>query len=598
MEKRDFASEKPVCFYLTDFSKVSCPSNSATGDNYAPLDSLATGAALVPNPTLLTAPYSGPLYVTLVENNNTNVSGAVTLHIVQIGDQRYRGAIKVIEAQNAFDEKINLQHTADFGGNTAKAYYQWWVRDVASLASAGLPGANPNWQLYAQGLGLNKIAFTGRPDVVLSDKLFYVRYGEKSEFEAQSQNPGSGSVADSSWRLVDINDSSDTYDRTNGDPTPFEWAGAANSPQLQADGSLDYIPQLVMGWVKRVLDRINPYEARFTDFENNDSPASYSSLMRSAGPPYIGDVALNSDKDVIENVGLIQLYETVLHRAKSLTLDVAGASTEGTDQALLLAATRLAHLYDLLAREAYSDAQNPTILVTPENGLATAAPYVFAFYNQEASLLDEELALLRGTDFVKSYPVYNRLFWNYVKGLGEAAYNANYQIGDFNVDGFINEADAAIAYPQGHGDAWGHFLSAEKMHYELLRNSAFDWKARSEYYSLLDNVIPADYLDEKSFARIAAAKARAGQEIVADTYREAYTADPDGQWQGYTDADTARAWGVPNGPNGRVRVRCSTGWSAMHWCRTWQRTPRIPTILTWFPPPGWIGLTGRPIKKS
>ena len=64
-------------------------------------------------------------------------------------------------------------------------------------------------------------------------------------------------------------------------------------------------------------------------------------------------------------------------------------------------------------------------------------------------------------------------------------------------------------------------------------------------YSLLDNVIEADYLDEQTFARVAAAKARTGLEIVRATYREAFTTDPDGQWQGYTDAaDPARAWGV------------------------------------------------------
>ena len=51
------------------------------------------------------------------------------------------------------------------------------------------------------------------------------------------------------------------------------------------------------------------------------------------------------------------------------------------------------------------------------------------------------------------------------------------------------------------------------MHYSLLRHHAFDWDARSELYALLDNVIPTDYLDEKSFASNAAAKARAGVEI-------------------------------------------------------------------------------------
>ena len=46
----------------------------------------------------------------------------------------------------------------------------------------------------------------------------------------------------------------------------------------------------------------------------------------------------------------------------------------------------------------------------------------FCFENQQASLLDEELALLRGVDDFFARPVYNRLFWNFNKGEGEAAY--------------------------------------------------------------------------------------------------------------------------------------------------------------------------------
>ena len=88
----------------------------------------------------------------------------------------------------------------------------------------------------------------------------------------------------------------------------------------------------------------------FNDFYNNESPATYSSMIQMVGKPFIGKVALNSDKDVIENVGLIELYETVLARGKELTLDISGAATDGTNQALLLAATRLAFLYELLAR--------------------------------------------------------------------------------------------------------------------------------------------------------------------------------------------------------------------------------------------------------
>ena len=113
------------------------------------------------------------------------------------------------------------------------------------------------------------------------------------------------------------------------------------------------------------------------------------------------------------------------------------------------------------------------------------------------------------------------------------------------MDGFINEDDARSLYPQGHGDSWGHFLSAMGMHYELLQQPVFQWNSRSELYSLMENVLEVDYLDEKTFAKVAAAKAVTGRDIVRNTYRLHYTQDPDGQWQGYTDDNyPARAWGV------------------------------------------------------
>ncbi|MCI5223256.1 MAG: hypothetical protein D3924_11420, partial [Candidatus Electrothrix sp. AR4] len=51
-------------------------------------------------------------------------------------------------------------------------------------------------------------------------------------------------------------------------------------------------------------------------------------------------------------------------------------------------------------------------------------------------------------------------------------------------------------------------------------------------------------LDERKFAEVAAIKARVGAEVVNMTYREQYVDDPAGQWQGYKDTDTERAWGV------------------------------------------------------
>jgi hypothetical protein len=528
---------------------------------YAPLDSFGVGAALVTNPNLFAESESQSRFITIAENNRMELNGApVSLHIVEITPERYRGAVKVIEGQDAFSEKITLQHSADFGANTGNMYYEWWIRDAASLDlvateikadgtlkqvdSSGntlwqeyLPMdrlANDNLNLQQKHFGLHSVVFEGRPDVVLADKLVLMRYRHKDE---------------SGWRMVPLGRLADMTMWRPGMPAPFQWAGAANSPQLQADGSLRYVPQLVMGWVKRVLDRINPYEARYTDFFGNESPASYTSQIQIAGSPFAGKVALNPDKNVIERTGLIELYETVLARARELSIDNSSnpASTAGINQALLLAATRLSVLYELLGREAYSDAIDNTITVRGDDkqGLASAASFTHAFQNMEPDLLHEGLALLRGSDFRKSYPVYNRLFWNYAKGLGEAAYNSTYNIYDANKDGFINEDDARLLFPQGHGDAWGHLLAATDKHYALLQAPTFSWKARPELYSLMQNVLEVDYLDEKTFARLAAAKARAGRDIVKETYRLNYTQNPSGQWQGYTDAaDPARAWGV------------------------------------------------------
>lgn len=524
----------------------------AQGD-VAPLRSLGTGAALVPSPQLLTKATGEPRYIVLAENNREELTSPVALHVIEIGNPRFRGMVEVVEPANVFDEKINLNHTADFGGYKENIYFEWWMHDIADLSTLPTPdqpgaiGAG-QWTLLAAGQGKQSITFEGRPDVTLADKLFYVRYGTMEELAAAGGSTNSP-WSEATWRLVSPTEIAPDWSAgVAGGTVPYQWAGAANSPQLQADGSRIFLPQLVMGWVKRILDRINPYEARYSGTFSGDSPATFSSQLTEAGRPFVGPVALNPDKRNLETVGLIELYETVLQRAKELT-DAPGAATDGTNQALLLAATRLMQLYQLLGMEAYSDAKMSGLTLgrDPETGsdLAQMNGYLFAFRNQVPDLLDEELALLRGTDFLKAYPVYNRLMWNYVKGLGEAAYNANYDIWDVTHDGLIDESDAAGLYPMGHGDAWGHLLMASRMHYELLLRSSFDWQARSELYYLLGNVLPTDYLDEASFAQAAANRLRAGMEIIEGTYRQSWVADPEGQWQGYTDAaDPARGWGV------------------------------------------------------
>ena len=515
----------------------------------ASVKALGPGLALVANPSFLD-PYNATQisYVTVAENNDDSLGGSpVVLHIITLDqNQRYRGAIKTILSDNVFDENIILRHTADFGGNADDLVFEWWYRPedgTTALTPDRQPIPSP-WKLFPdpsgnQGVGFYQLTLKGNPsapEALLADTLFFVRYRHRNEV-----------TSGVNWEVQQPNNERRCVLNDCKPGIPYDWAGAGNSSprDLDGDGQPDYQPQLAEGWIKRVLDRVNPYEARINDF-SGDNPATYSSIIQELGGRYEGDVALNGDQNVIENVGLIALYQTILERGENLSINLSTPiSTPAIANALQLASTRLADFYTLLGNEAYSDSQNPTIGYTSTSSqYGNLAPSVFAFENQVPSLLDEELALLRGQDAYAGPPVYNRLFWNFTKGEGEAAYAMKYNISDINQDGFIDENDAMVFYPQGHGDAWGHYLTATKMTYNLLRNPFFNWVSRSEFYNLQDVVIPVDFLDERKFAQVAAQKAQAGAEIVNMTYRENYVADPKGQWQGYTDTDQNRAWGV------------------------------------------------------
>jgi hypothetical protein len=496
----------------------------------AQANSLGLGLALVSNPALLVADTNKPaIYVTLAENDHPSLGDApVSMHVIQVSRLlKYRGALKAILPPNVFDEKITLRHTADFGGNVDQVAYAWWyheedgtvkVGDVPGNVSPGSPPWNPVGDPNGTA-GLNQIDLNGNPTLLLADNLFYARY---RSLKAPAATP-------SNWS---------------------DWAGAANSSirDLTGDGRPDFRPQLAMGWVKRVLDGINPYEARVREFSRSDSPATAASLLRTLGAPFSGPVALNADKNVVENVGLIELYETVLQRARDMSIgSTPPVTSPGLLSALMLASSRLSYFYSLLGNEAWDDSMDPTVgygraEIALDVGNLTSSR--FCFENQQASLLDEELALLRGTDESLGRPVFNRLFWNFTKGEGEVAYALNYQIKDVTGDGIVDESDALRLFPHGHGDAWGHYLSAIRKHYDLINTPGFIWQRRSEYYNLLDVVIGVDYLDERQFARTAVARARAGAEVVNLTWRSRYSEQPAARTLGYTDSNPTRAWGV------------------------------------------------------
>ncbi|HMP72003.1 MAG TPA: PA14 domain-containing protein [Kiritimatiellia bacterium] len=499
------------------------------------------GTYLAPNGSNM--PFPDVSWITVAENNDPSMGGSpVTLHVIKVDRrERYRGAIKTVLSDNVFDENVVLRHTGDFGANADDLVFEWWYRPDDGALNVMPPYivnrdlAGP-WALFPdltgnQGLGRNEVLLKGNPnapETLLADSWWFTRYRHKN----------------------DVADDTDWYKpQPDGDAqVNFEWAGAGNNDpfnDFDLDGFPDYRAQLSMGWIKRVLDAVNPYEARIRDFEG-DSPSTVSSMLQQLGPRYEGPVALNPDKNVIENVGLIELYETILNRASDLSINLSSpVSTPAIANALQLASTRLSDFYTLLGNEAYSDAKDPTIGIGSSSiEFGSLAPVVFSFQNQLSSLIEEELALLRGADDFFARPVYNRLFWNFTKGEGEAAYVMNYNISDINADGFIDEDDAMILYPQGHGDAWGHYLTALRKQYDLLRHPFFNWVSRSEFYNLMDIVLKVDFLDERKFAQVAAAKARAGYEILTVTYRNHYVEDPTAQWQGYTDVNPDRAWGV------------------------------------------------------
>jgi hypothetical protein len=479
------------------------------------------------------APYGiPPRFVTLVENNDAALGGLpVSLKIIEINGGPYLGDLKVLPNDNPFDSRLILRHSSDFAGRPEQAEFEWWYHPYEPLSRTNLPSVSAldgtvtdtrGWIRHSAGKGLNQITLGGSGEsglLVISDNWFIMRY-----------------------RGFNVNGN------TNWSP----WIGDPSSKSVPA-------AMLAEGWVKRVMRGLNPFDARATDFDSAKA-STVVSMLQQAGARYEGDIAFNPDPDYINSIGLIEAYQTVLNRAAGLSIEGVPAVNYGpANDALLLAAGRIADLYTLLGNEAVADAADPTIgFTTTSSEYGSAASSIFAFQNQLDSPLDEELSLLRGRDDssagVQGAPVYNRLLWNFTMGDGEVAYSQVYNMSDQNRDGRIDEKDAKILYPQGHGDAWGHYLTAIKGYYDLLRHPNFTWQPRSEAVLLAGVPIKVDYLDERKFVTTAANKARAGIEIVDLTYRQKYVADASGQWQGYSDTDPDRAWGV-----GEWAQRAATG---------------------------------------
>lgn len=464
----------------------------------------------------------GSGYVTIAENDAPQLRGyQINLHLIYVTNRLFRGDLKVLESDNVFDERLTLRHSADFAGEPQNYEFEWYYQPDQNGTSPPFPVLTPghvNWNGWIRFPTYPSGVPNGFNDITLGEG------GELSSLLVLSDN----------WLVCRYRNF------TNGLPTDWsEWVGAPGG-----EGAM-----LAMGWINRVIAGLNTFDSRIKDF-HEEPAATYASMVLQAGERYEGPIAFNPDPDYLNQLGLIESYETILERGRKLSIDGLPPVNFGpANNALLRAAGRIADLYVLLGNEAYADASDPTIGFTTSSGeYGNLAPSIFCFQNQLDSPLDEELALLRGRDNssmgVRARPIYNRLLWNFTQGDGEVAYKLTYNISDQDSDGFINETDARILYPQGHGDAWGHYLTATKSYYRLLRHPYYEWIPRPEAVTVSGSPVQVDYLDERRFSQAAAAKAKAGAEIVNLTYRQKYVENPSGKWQGYKDTDSDRAWGV------------------------------------------------------
>ncbi len=455
-------------------------------------------------------------YVTLIENDNpdpTQVSDGlpVQMHVIKVVPELYADGIAVVsDPLNKLSEKLTLLYRTPLGSAANDYEFQWAYTTPDADGTVPEKGTQ-YWKDRALDKGLVSIQL-GESGVNLQDYVntyYTLRY-----------RPRKGTVP---YQLLQA-----AYGLEDGDER--FWSPWADE-------------QLAEGWLQRVLNSLTPFAQRVEDFYSNPSDIWFT-MLEQIGRPYQGDVALNNDS--LTEIGLLELYQTVFNRAESLLVAAGGNNIDMSKQ-LILAQTRMGEFYTLLGAEAYSDAKNP--LITPGTDGQQFASGTFSFANQVPSLLDEELALLRGRTSATQYPrmteapLYNRLAWNLTKGIteGEPAYVANYGIRAR--DGILDVNCAAAQYPQGHGDAWGHYLSALTGYYRLLRNPWFNWTASMTEMLMDQKLMNVDYQDEQKFADAAVKLVQTGTDVMDLTLRKAYKENEGDTTAAYFDSDSEQAFG-------------------------------------------------------
>ncbi|NQU38880.1 MAG: hypothetical protein HQ523_02910 [Lentisphaerae bacterium] len=451
----------------------------------------------------------GAGYVTVVFNDSENdvmvdPSEGIDMVVFKVAPILYRGRLDVILSVNPLDRQQSLYYTADFQGTPERWEFKWeWANP---LDGAAPPVTEDSlWHDYVTKVGQHYVTVGDAGVFGLSDHYLRATY--------RALDADVISVVSTNW--------------------------APWTP-----------PVLAEGWIKRVLKAVNPFEQRIRDMMNY-AVLTDLSMLQQIGAAYNGDIPLNYE--ALNEYGLMQIYETIRHQAEELSLRSGFIADNGLALALLLVQGRLSDLYMVLGHEAYGDALNPMLLLGADDPVAAGdATSLFSFQNQVPRLLDEELALLRGRDAdmnppVSDYPIYNRLAWNITADVvgGQVAYMLNYGISDLkgNQNGVLDADDAAILYPQGHGDAYGHYLSALKGYYAYMHDPYFSWFPQVEGILVSDVEVTVSFLHEKKFAVASAARARAGEAIMNRVWRKTFRTDQ-APWRLIRDGDAERAWGI------------------------------------------------------
>jgi hypothetical protein len=127
----------------------------------------------------ISATGGGAGYVVMVAGNGrafTPVGEPVSFHIFRVTKPLYRGELKVIASANPLDEKLTLQHSADFAGKPEEYEFEWRYAPPVEGQAPGLysfnrallvgdsDGSSANqWQLY-RNPGANFTQLRGMSD--------------------------------------------------------------------------------------------------------------------------------------------------------------------------------------------------------------------------------------------------------------------------------------------------------------------------------------------------------------------------------------------------------------------------------------------------